>query len=152
LKARHEILNGTFSDDVPSSDYPGSYAGLPDVIDDFSCGEWAVYLKRNREKLGVARTKEIMLIDFSNIGYFNFEFNNCELHCPFTREVGLIDPDSVSFLGQGICDVNEAIQDVTGAIVDTTGTTRTVLKIALWSVPVVAAIFGVVYAKKKGYF
>ena len=65
-RAYIQTLNGTWSDDKPTSPAPSTYEGLPPVIDDFSCADWTIYLKRNRLLLGLDRTREIMLKDFSN--------------------------------------------------------------------------------------
>ena len=152
-------INGTWSDDLPTSTIPATYEGLPDVIDDFSCGDWAVYLKRNREILGVDKAREIMLIDFGHVGIFNFDFPLCEFHCSFVNEVTLLDPNLLSALAYIACgltdttkDVVLAVQAVAETVKNTAETGANFSKHLLWIIPIVGITTGAYYANKYGIF
>jgi len=143
---------GTWSDDVPVSEAPFTYAGLPDVIDDFSCGDWAVYLKRNREFYGISKAREIMLIDFGHVGAFNFEFPICEFHCSFVREVNTIDPEYLSLLSSVYCGVTDATESVIAVAQNAADAAESTSKNLKWMLPVGLGIGGLYLLNQIGVF
>lgn len=113
---------GIFTTVTPTSPLKSSFAGFPKDMDDWSCSQWIAYWNRNKAGLGVAKAREIFLIDMDNIGSFA-DVNTCKYDCGFVnffKKEGFQDVGNI--ISNAYCAADSAVNTVSDAVTSVSDT------------------------------
>lgn len=140
---RNSSLNGWFSSTRPTSQYPQTYAGLPEDMDKWSCDDFKTYYQRNKAIIGKTAAIELAMIEYPRLSWTSTIYNWCKYDCNFVRyfEAEGI-PDSSNIFAQIYCIGNTAV-DATGNVIDTVGNVTNTLSTLTSNKVVVLGLLGV---------
>lgn len=107
---------GLFTTVTPTSPLKSSYLGFPEDMDDWSCTQWMAYWNRNKNGLGLAKAREIFLIDIENVGSFA-DVQTCKYDCGFVnffKKEGFQDVGNI--ISNAYCAADSAVNTVSTAV------------------------------------
>jgi hypothetical protein len=77
-------LSGMFDTVRPTSPYPSTYAGFPQDMDDWNCGQWKSYYSANKLIMGKDKAIALLERDADSIGSFATG-QMCKYDCSFVE-------------------------------------------------------------------
>jgi hypothetical protein len=141
---------GVFTTIRPSSQYPETYAGFPEDMDDWSCEFWKEYYKRNKEIVGQEQAMFLLSSDAERVGAFA-ELGWCKYDCGWIDYMNSEGASIENFYTSTYCGAT-AITDNALAIVEniTKGGAK-VTQFSSYLIPIAIIGGGLYLAEKQGY-
>jgi hypothetical protein len=145
------MLNGLIWNTTASGP-AGTWSGLPQDQDAWTCGHWIIYKDRLIKSIGLEAAKVILLNDAEAGSMWSAFNNSCHYDCEFVREFEALGPAfNFSVFSDVWCAGHRVTENIADAVADTSDAVSGTATIVKYAVPalLVAAIGYAVLKPKK---